>query len=116
MPTLVAVSVPLITPVVTLMVSAGGSPVALKVSASPSGSLATTGSVMTALSALVWFGIAVTTGARSTLVTVQVKLWLAVSVTSSAVTVTAYVPALAAVSVPLITPVAGLIARAGGSP
>src|SRR5579864_9067319 len=111
-----AVSVPLIRPVVALIVSGAGRPVALKVTASPSGSLATTWSAITALSGLVWFGIAVITGARSTLVTVQVKGWLVVSVPSKALTVTLYTPAPDAVSVPLMRPVVALIVSGAGRP
>src|SRR5579864_6426440 len=103
-------------PVVALIVSGAGRPVALKVTGSPSGSLATMASAMTALSGLVWFGIAVMTGARSTLVTVQVKGWLVVSVPSKALTVTAYTPAPDAVSVPLIRPVVALIVSGAGRP
>src|SRR5580700_11976839 len=111
-----AVSVPLIRPVAALIVSGAGRPVALKVTGSPSGSLATTWSAMTALSGLVCVGIAVITGARSTLVTVQVNGWLVASVPSKALTVTLYTPAPEAVSVPLIRPVVALIVSGAGRP
>ena len=71
--------------------------------------------MIAAFSALVWSGIAVTVGARSTLVIVHVKLAVPLSV-AVAVTVTLCVPALLYVSVPLITPVVGLIVRPGGRP
>src|SRR5580700_3419992 len=87
-PAPVAVSVPLIRPVAALIVSGAGRPVALKVTGSPSGSLATTWSAITALSGLLCGGIAVITGARSTLVTVQVKGWVVVSVPSETDTIT----------------------------
>src|SRR5260221_9208296 len=104
------------TPVVGVMLSRGGSPVALNAIGSPSGSFATTGRLIAAFSALVWSAIAVTTGARSTFVTVHVKLALALSVPAVAVTVTLCAPALEYDSVPLITPVVGAMARPGGKP
>ena len=71
--------------------------------------------MIAAFSVSVRSAIAAATGARSTFVTVHVKLALPLSVPADAVTVTACVPALVYVSVPLITPVVGLIVRLGGS-
>src|SRR5258706_16165971 len=65
--------VPVSAPVVGLIDSAGGSPVALYVSVSPSGSLAVTARLIAAFSAFVWSVIAVMTGARFRFVTVHVK-------------------------------------------
>src|SRR5258706_8056044 len=115
-PALAYDSVPVIAPVVGLIVSAGGSPVALYVSVSPSGSLAVTARLTMAFSACVWSPIAVMTGARFRFVTVQVKLVLADSVLSKTLTVTLWVPALAYDNVPVIAPVVGLIVSAGGRP
>ena len=81
-------------PVAGFMARPGGRPVALNVITSPSGSLAVTGRLIAAFSALVWSAIAVTTGARSTFVTVHVKLAVPLSVPAVAVTVTLCVPAL----------------------
>src|SRR5258706_2674682 len=63
-PALAYDSVPVMRPVAGLIVSAGGSPVALYVSVSPSGSLAVTARLTVAFSAFVWSAIAVMTGAR----------------------------------------------------
>src|SRR5258706_39908 len=115
-PALAYDSVPVMRPVAVLIVSAGGSPVALYVSVSPSGSLAVTARLIAPFSAFVWSPIAVMTGARFRFVTVQVKLALADNVPSDAVTVTLCEPALAYDSVPVIAPVAGLIVRLGGNP
>src|SRR5258706_15318301 len=113
-PALAYDNVPVIAPVVGLIVRAGGSPVALYVSVSPSGSLAVTARLTVAFSACVWSVIAVMTGARFRFVTVQVKLVLADKVPSDTVTVTLCAPALAYDSVPVMRPVAGLIVSAGG--
>src|SRR5258706_696688 len=115
-PALAYDSVPVMRPVGGLIVSAGGSPVALYVSVSPSGSLAVTARLIGAFSAFVWSATAVITGARFRFVTVQVKLALADKVPSDAVTVTLCAPALAYDSVPVMRPVAVLIVSAGGSP
>ncbi len=86
---------PEIVPVVALIASPFGSPVALKVSVSLSGSLAASGSETVAFSASVRPASAVRTGAWFTLVTVQVKVVLPVANAGSvAVTVTGCVPAL----------------------
>src|SRR5258706_4809905 len=115
-PALAYDNVPVIAPVAGLIVRLGGNPVALKVSVSPSGSLAVTARLTMAFSACVRSPIAVMTGARFTFVTVQVKLMLADSVPSVTVTVTLCVPALAYDNVPVIAPVVGLIVSASGSP
>src|SRR5258706_89672 len=106
-PALAYDSVPVMRPVAVLIVSAGGSPVALYVNVSPSGSLAVTARLIGAFSGFVWSATAVITGARFTFVTVQVKLVLADKVPSETLTVTLCAPALAYDSVPVITPVAG---------
>src|SRR5258706_85738 len=103
-------------PVAELIESAGGRPVALNVSVSPSGSLAVTARLIGAFSAFAWSATVVITGARFRLVTVQVKLVLADSVPSETVTVTLCVPALAYDSVPVMRPVAELIVRLVGRP
>src|SRR5258706_3199689 len=113
-PALAYDSVPVIAPVVGLIVSAGGSPVALNVSVSPSGSLAMTARLTVPFSAFVWSAIAVITGVRFRFVTVHVKLVLADNVPSETLTVTLCEPALAYDNVPVIAPVAGLIVSEGG--
>src|SRR5258706_13537134 len=115
-PALAYDSVPVMRPVAGLIVSAGGSPVALNVNVSPSGSLAVTARLIGAFSAFVWSATAVITGARFTFVTVQVKLALADNVPSETVTVTLCVPALAYDKVPVMRPVAELIVRLVGRP
>src|SRR5258705_138168 len=115
-PALAYDSVPVMRPVAGLIVSAGGSPVALYVSVSPSGSLAVTARLIGAFSAFVWSATAVITGARFRFVTVHVKLVLADSVPSQTLAVTLCAPALAYDRVPVSAPVVGLIESAGGSP
>ncbi len=56
------------------------------------------------------------TGARLVSVTVQVKLSVSVSVPSLTVTVTVCTPALVKLSVPLMTPVLGLMLMPPGRP
>ncbi len=85
---------PVIVPVVGLIASPFGSPVALKVSVSPSGSVAPVAVVTAAFSAVVWPAIAVTTGGRFTLETVHVKACSADVVPSETDTVRVDVPAL----------------------
>src|SRR2546428_12672046 len=87
-PALGVARVPEMSPVVALTVSAGGSPVALYVNASLSGSLATSCNETVQFSSLVWFTGAVSVGAPLMLATVQVKVLLSDRVPSDAVAVT----------------------------
>src|SRR5258706_8139680 len=106
--------VPVMRPVAGLIVSAGGSPVALNVSVSPSGSLAMTARLTVPFSAFVRSPIAVITGVRFTSLTVHVKLVLADNVPSETLTVTLCELGLAHDCIPVIAPVAGLIVSEGG--
>ncbi len=85
---------PVIVPVVALTARPVGSPLALKVSVSPSGSLATNGSETVAFSASVRPVSAVRTGAWFTFVTVHVKVCAAEAVPSDTDTVIVCTPAL----------------------
>src|SRR5262249_4798936 len=79
---------PVINPLVGVMLSPGGKPLALKVRVSPSRSLAVTASETAWPSEVVWEPGLVTTGGWSTSSTVQVKVTLLLRVPAEAVTVT----------------------------
>src|SRR6201988_756212 len=99
-----------------VIVRPSGNPVALKVTAPPSGSVALVVRVTLSFSPFVCGAIAVTTGGRFVSLTVQVNVVLPVAPARSvAVTVTACAPALVYDRVPLITPV-GVIVRPSGNP